>query len=174
MATGPRPLSSEDSITTPAARPSRVARELQHFGLQRDRVEQVVDALPGLGREFDHLRVATEFLGDDVLREQFVLDPQRIGVGLVDLVDRDDSGTFAALRVLHRLDRLRHHAVVGGDHQHHDVGRAWRRARASARTPRGPGVSRKLIAPFGVSTWYAPMCWVMPPASPEATLVRRM
>ena len=26
--------------------------------------------------------------------------------------------------------------------------------------------------PFGVSTWYAPMCWVMPPASPAATLVR--
>ena len=28
--------------------------------------------------------------------------------------------------------------------------------------------------PRGVSTWYAPMCWVMPPASPAATLVRRM
>jgi hypothetical protein len=30
------------------------------------------------------------------------------------------------------------------------------------------------MTPFGVSTWYAPMCCVMPPASPEATLVRRM
>src|SRR5690606_10591367 len=34
-----------------------------------------------------------------------------------------------------------------------------------------PGVSRKLMMPLSVSTWYAPMCWVMPPASPEATLV---
>ena len=37
-----------------------------------------------------------------------------------------------------------------------------------------PGVSRKVIGPFGVFTWYAPMCWVMPPASPAATLVLRM
>ena len=33
---------------------------------------------------------------------------------------------------------------------------------------------RSKFTPFGVFTWYAPMCWVMPPASPEATLVRRM
>ena len=33
------------------------------------------------------------------------------------------SGTLAALRAwLHRFDRLRHDAVVGGDHQHDDVG----------------------------------------------------
>ena len=37
-----------------------------------------------------------------------------------------------------------------------------------------PGVSRKVIMPFSVSTWYAPMCWVIPPASPEATFVERM
>ena len=43
-----------------------------------------------------------------------------------------------------------------------DVNAAW------------PGVSMNVISPFGVSTWYAPMCWVMPPASPAATLVRRM
>jgi hypothetical protein len=36
-----------------------------------------------------------------------------------------------------------------------------------------PGVSRNVIIPRGVSTWYAPMCCVMPPASPLATLVRR-
>ena len=37
-----------------------------------------------------------------------------------------------------------------------------------------PGVSRKVIMPRGVSTWYAPMCWVMPPASPAATRAVRM
>ena len=36
-----------------------------------------------------------------------------------------------------------------------------------------PGVSRKVTVPFGVFTQYAPMCWVMPPASPAATRVRR-
>ena len=32
-----------------------------------------------------------------------------------------------------------------------------------------PGVSRKVMTPLPVGTWYAPMCWVMPPASPVAT-----
>ena len=31
-------------------------------------------------------------------------------------------GTLAALRVIDRFERLRHHAIVGGHHQHHDVG----------------------------------------------------
>ncbi len=37
-----------------------------------------------------------------------------------------------------------------------------------------PGVSRNEIRPLSVSTEYAPICCVIPPASPAATLVRRM
>ena len=37
-----------------------------------------------------------------------------------------------------------------------------------------PGVSRNVMVPFSVFTLYAPMCWVMPPASPAATRVLRM
>ena len=37
-----------------------------------------------------------------------------------------------------------------------------------------PGVSRKVTLPWLVSTWYAPMCWVMPPNSRSATLVVRI
>jgi hypothetical protein len=37
-----------------------------------------------------------------------------------------------------------------------------------------PGVSRTAIGPFGVSTRYAPMCCVMPPASPAATVALRI
>jgi hypothetical protein len=38
-----------------------------------------------------------------------------------------------------------------------------------------PGVSRKVMGlSLGVITEYAPMCWVMPPASPAATLAERM
>ena len=33
-----------------------------------------------------------------------------------------------------------------------------------------PGVSKKVMGLPLDSTWYAPMCWVMPPASPSATL----
>jgi hypothetical protein len=56
------------------------------------------------------------------MAEQFILDTQRISVGLVDLVDRDDQRHARSLGVLHGLDRLRHDAIVGRDHQHHDVG----------------------------------------------------
>ena len=37
-----------------------------------------------------------------------------------------------------------------------------------------PGVSRNAIDLPCTVTAYAPMCWVMPPVSPPATLVRRM
>ena len=37
-----------------------------------------------------------------------------------------------------------------------------------------PGVSKKVIMLPLTSTWYAPMCCVIPPASPEATLAERM
>ena len=49
--------------------------------------------------------------------------PLRIGVVLVDLVDRDDDRHIGRLGVVDRLDRLGHDAVVGGDDEHHDVGR---------------------------------------------------
>ncbi len=46
----------------------------------------------------------------------------RIGAFLVDLVDRHHDRHVGRLRVVDRLHRLRHHAVVGGDHQDRDVG----------------------------------------------------
>ena len=45
-----------------------------------------------------------------------------IGVLAVDLVDRDDDRHLGRLGVVDRLDRLRHHAVVGGDDEDDDVG----------------------------------------------------
>jgi hypothetical protein len=42
--------------------------------------------------------------------------------GLVDLVDRDDDRNLGGLGVIDRLDRLFLDAIVGGDHQHDDVG----------------------------------------------------
>ena len=46
----------------------------------------------------------------------------RVGALLVDLVDRDHDRHVGRLGVVERLDGLRHHAVVGRDHQDHDVG----------------------------------------------------
>ncbi len=45
-----------------------------------------------------------------------------IGLGLVDLVHGDDDGNIGGLGVIDGFEGLRHHAVVGGNHDHHDVG----------------------------------------------------
>ena len=96
--------------------------QLHHFGLQQHRVEQRVHTVAGLGRQRHHLHVAAVFLRHQFVRDQVLLDAIGIGVGLVDLVDRHDHRHLGGARVLDRFDRLRHHAVVGRDHQDHDVG----------------------------------------------------
>jgi hypothetical protein len=152
---------------TPVARPVGSGLELEHFGLQQDRVEQVVDARAVLA-EFDHLRIATEIFRNDFLGEQFVLDPQRIGVGLVDLVDRTISGTarlpcygFARLPIMPSSAATTSTTI--------SVSLA---PRTHLRERRVAGVSRKLMTPLGVSTVRADVLGDAP--APEATLVRRM
>ena len=44
-----------------------------------------------------------------------------VGIVLVDLVDRDDDRDLSRARVMDRLDRLRHHAIIGSDDEHHEV-----------------------------------------------------
>jgi hypothetical protein len=88
VATGPRPLSSRDSITTPLAEAIHRRVQLQHFGLHQDLVEQLVDTQTGFGGNIGKQSIATPFFGDDALRRQFALDAFWIGAGLVHLVDR--------------------------------------------------------------------------------------
>ncbi len=106
----------------PLAGAVRVGLELQHLGLQRQHLEQLVDALLGLGRDVDVDGLAAPLLGDQPVLGQLVADALGVGARLVDLVDRDDDRHAGLLGVVDRLDGLRHHAVVGGDHQHDDVG----------------------------------------------------
>jgi hypothetical protein len=53
-------------------------------------------------------------------------------VGLVDLVHGHDDWNFRGVRVIDSLHGLRHHAVVGGHDQHHNVS-GFRAARPHAR-----------------------------------------
>ena len=66
--------------------------------------------------------VAAERFDLDLVLQQFGAHALRLGVGLVDLVDGDDHRHLGRLGVVDRFHRLRHDAVVGGDHQHDDVG----------------------------------------------------
>ena len=58
----------------------------------------------------------------------------RVGLVLVDLVDRHDHRHLGGLGVVDRLDRLRHHGVIRRDDQHHDI-----RDLSPARAHRGKG-----------------------------------
>jgi hypothetical protein len=100
----------------------RVGLEFEHLGLQRDHVEQLVEIAFFLRRHFDFQHVAAERFDLDFVLQQFRAHAFRLGVRLVDLVDGDDDRHLRRLGVLDRLHGLRHDAVVGGDHEHHDVG----------------------------------------------------
>ena len=76
----------------------------------------------GLGRHRHERRLAAVLFGHDLFGHQFLLDAVEVGIGLVDLVDRDDDRHTGRLRVLDGFLGLRHHAVVGRHHQDHDVG----------------------------------------------------
>ncbi len=67
-------------------------------------------------------RLTAPFLGHQFLLGQLLTHACRIGVLAVGLGDRDDDRHVGRARVRDRLDRLRHHAVVGGDHEDRDVG----------------------------------------------------
>ena len=122
VATAPRPFSMLDSMTTPEAGPASGADNLQHFGLQQDRFEQLIDALAGTRRDIDENVLAAPGLGNDLVLGQLVADAFGIRVCLVDLVDGHDDRHACGARMLDRLDGLRHDAVIGRHDQDHHIG----------------------------------------------------
>ena len=100
----------------------RVGLQVQDLGLQVDRLEQLVEVRPLQGRDRHLERLARHALDDDLVLQQLGAHAVRIGLRLVDLVDRHDDRHAGGLGVIDGLDRLRHDAVVGRHHQHDDVG----------------------------------------------------
>ena len=99
----------------------RIGPEVEQLGLQQDGLQQLVDAGPLERRDLDLQRLARHALDDHLVLQEIGAHALRIGARLVHLVDGDDHRHLGRLGVVDRLHRLRHHAVVGGDHQNHDV-----------------------------------------------------
>ena len=99
-----------------------VGLQLEHLRREQDHLEQLVDVRALLGRDVDRRVLAAELLDDDAMTGQLGADLGRIGRRQIDLVDRHDDRHIGGLRVIDRLDRLRHDAVIRGHDQHDDVG----------------------------------------------------
>ena len=91
-------------------------------GLQIDRRDiHVHRGEPLLRAGVHHRRVQLLFRGFefDEQRQYFIMHPQRIGAGAVDLVDDDDRGASEFERLAEHEPRLRHRSVEGvHDEQH--------------------------------------------------------
>src|SRR3954466_3903542 len=98
-----------------------VGLKLLEIGDDLDRLEQVLEAVPRLGRDVDELGVAAPVGGLQAELGHLGAHARRVGALLVDLVDRDEHRDLRGLGVVHGLARLRLDAVVGGDHDHRDV-----------------------------------------------------
>ncbi len=98
-----------------------VGLELFQLGHQQDVLQQVVDAHVVERADGHDNRVAAPLFGLQAFLGEFFHHALRVGVGLVDLVERHDDDHARGLGVADGLARLRHDAVVGGDHQHDDV-----------------------------------------------------
>ena len=104
------------------ARPVGLAASSSSSATSEERLEQLVDAEALQGATLDDDRVAAPLLGDELVLGELLAHAVRVGVLAVDLGDRDDDRHLGRRGVVDRLDRLRHHAVVGRDHEDDDVG----------------------------------------------------
>ena len=108
-----------------------IGLEIEDFGLQQDRFQELVE-IGALGRRnLDVQHLAAHRFHEHFVAQQLGPHLLRVGVVLVDLVDGHDDRHTGRLGVADRFDRLRHHAVIGSHHQHCDVGDLARHGRAS-------------------------------------------
>ena len=128
--------------------------QLQHFGLEHDHFQQLVDALFGERRDVHKNGVAAPLLTNEPFVLQLLADFHRVGVRVVGFVDGDDDRGLGCLRVAQGFQGLRHDAVVGSDHQNHDVGHV---GAAGAHRAEGRMARRieerdllQLVFPFGM------------------------
>ena len=118
--------------------PLRIGLVLADVADEQNHLEQRVEPGLLLRRDGHHDGLAAPVFRHEIQIGELALDALGIGAWLVDLVDRHDDRHVRRLRVIDRLARLRHHAVVGRDDQHDDVGdlraaRAHQRERLVAR-----------------------------------------
>ena len=114
-----------------AGRSVRIGLQLAHIGDEQNHFEQFIEILFLFGGNFHHHRVAAPFFRHQAAIGKLALHTLGFRAGLIHFVDGHDDGHTRSLGVIDGFEGLRHHAVIGGDHEHDDV-RNLRAARAHA------------------------------------------
>ena len=95
--------------------------QFHQLGLQRHSFQQIIKPVAGLRRDFNHLRVAAHILGNDFLAQKFIFHPRCIGLRLVHFINRHNHRGLSRFGVINRLNGLRHHPVITGNHQNNNI-----------------------------------------------------
>ena len=95
--------------------------KLEQFRLKQQRLEEGIDPFPGHGGNMHELRIAAPLVRHHFPARELGLHPLGISAFLVHLVDRNHKGDICRPSVSHGLFRLRHHAVVRGHNEDHDI-----------------------------------------------------
>ena len=123
VATGPRPAVEVGLDGHALALLLRVGPQVQlRVRGQDDGLEQFLDAAAFPRGDVHEQGRAAELLSDQVVLGELGTHPLRVRPLLVDLVDRHHDRYPGRLGVVERLRRLRLHAVVSRDDEHHQVG----------------------------------------------------
>ncbi len=92
---------------------------------EADHFQKQVEILALLGGDFDEdgalIAGARPLFGNQAAIRKLLLHAVRIRFRFVDLVDGHDDRNIGRLRVVNGFKCLRHHAIVGGHHDHNDV-----------------------------------------------------
>ena len=96
--------------------------QFQHFGFQQHGFQKFVDIQTLFGGYIDELHVAAPFVGNDFVLRQLLADAVGVGGIFINFVHSHHHRHTGGFGVGNRFHGLRHHAVVGGHHQNHDVG----------------------------------------------------
>ena len=99
----------------------RICLQLEDISRQQDGIQQVVDTLTGLGGNLDHLCLAAPVRGNEAVLCQLLLYSVRICAGFIDLVDSNYDLDIGCLRMVDRLDGLRHNAIIRCYNEYGDI-----------------------------------------------------
>ncbi len=173
VATGPRPLSSVASTTIPLAFPLSTASSSRISACSRIASSKASTPSPVIAETLTKIFSPPHSSGitSSAARSFFTLSGSAFSLSI--LLTAMTIGTPAA-RACSTASLVCGIAPSSAATTSTTISVAWAPRARIAENAAWPGVSRNVIIPLSVSTWYAPMCWVIPPASPEVTRDLRM